>query len=229
MSTVLAIPDLHIPFQHKDAFDFLKAVKAKYRPNVIVNMGDMEDWHSINMHDHSPDGLSPGDELSALREGVKPYFKLFPNMNICTSNHGMLPYRRANKFGMPSALIKSYQDVLEMPKTWKIQEHWEIDGVMYEHGDPFTGQSAAIKCAEKNMQPTVIGHVHSFAGIQYSANSKHLIFGFNVGCLIDKEAYAFDYAKKIKSKPILGCGIIIDGIPTFVPMITKEGRWTKRL
>jgi hypothetical protein len=230
MSIVLAVPDMHLPFGHKDAFAFLKAVKEKYSPQTIVNLGDMEDWHSINMHDHNPNGLSPGDELKRLREAVKPYFKLFPCMKICTSNHGQLPFRRAHKFGMPSELIKSYRSILEMPKGWDIKDSWEVDGVIYEHGDPFTGQAAAIKCAEKNMQSTVIGHVHSFAGIQYSANSKHLIFGFNVGCLIDREAYAFDYAKKIKSKPILGCGIIVHGIPTFIPMLlTKTGRWTGKI
>lgn len=230
MTTVLAIPDLHIPFQHQDAFAFLAAIKNKYKPQVVVNMGDLEDWHSISMHDHDPNGMSAGHELQALREAIQPMFKLFPKMMICTSNHGSLPFRRAFKFGLPSELIKGYNDILGAPKAWQWADQWEVDGILYEHGDPFSGQNAALKCAEQNMQSTVIGHVHSFAGIQYSANSKHLIFGFNTGCLINKDAYAFEYAKKIKRKPILGCGLIIDGIPTFIPMIlTAKGRWNGKL
>lgn len=228
--TVMAVPDLHIPFHHKDAFRFLAAVKKKYKPNKIVNLGDLEDWHSISMHDHDPDGLSPGMELEALRKGVKPLFKLFPSMMICTSNHGSLPLRRAFKFGLPSELIKSYKDILQMPDGWQIADSWEVDGIVYEHGEAFSGQQGAIKSANANMQSTVIGHIHAFAGIQYSANSKHLIFGFNVGCLIDRAKYAFAYGKKIKSKPILGCGIIRNGIPTFVPlMLDKRGNWTGKL
>jgi hypothetical protein len=228
--TVLAIPDLHIPFHHKDAFKFLAAVKAKYKPDEVVNMGDLEDWHSISMHDHDPDGLSPGDELKALRAAIKPLFKLFPKMKICTSNHGSLPLRRAFKFGLPAELIKSYKDIIEAPKGWEIEESWEVDGVIYEHGEAFAGQQGAIKSANANMQSTVIGHIHAFAGIQYSANSKHLIFGFNVGCLIDRHRYAFAYGKKIKSKPILGCGIIKDGIPTFLPLILDgKGNWVGKL
>jgi hypothetical protein len=227
---VLAIPDCHIPFHHKDTFKFLSAVKRKYKPNAVVNMGDLEDWHSISMHDHDPDGLSPGMELEALRKGVKPLFKLFPKMKICTSNHGSLPLRRAFKFGLPSELIKSYKDILEMPKGWEIADSWELDGVVYEHGEGATGQQAAIKSANANMQSTVIGHVHAFAGIQYSANSKHLIFGFNTGCLIDRHKYAFAYGKKIKAKPILGCGIIREGVPTFIPMkVDGRGNWTGKL
>jgi hypothetical protein len=230
MSTVIVIPDLHVPFHHKDALKFLKAIKRKYKPTEVINLGDFEDWHSISMHDHDPNGMSAGDELIKLRKEAKPFFKLFPKMKICTSNHGSLPFRRAFKFGLPSELIKSYKDILGAPKGWEWSDQWEVDGVLYEHGDPFTGQNAAIKCAEQNMQSTVIGHVHSFAGIQYSANSRHLIFGFNVGCLIDRNAYAFEYAKKIKRKPILGCGIVKDGIPMFVPMLlNKAGRWTGKL
>ena len=224
--TILVIPDLHVPFHHQDALAFLKAVKKKYAPTEVVCLGDFEDWHSISMHDHDPDGLSAGAELDALRNASKPFFKLFPKVKMCTSNHGSLPLRRAYKHGLPKELFKSYKDILQAPQGWVWRDYWEIDGIIFEHGDPFSGQNAAIKAAEQNMQSTVIGHVHSFAGIQYSANSRHLIFGFNVGCLINKEAYAFEYAKKIKRKPILGCGIIINGIPVFVPMLlNRQSRW----
>lgn len=230
MSTVLAISDLHIPFHHQDAFLFLAAIKKKYKPTEAISLGDLEDWHSISMHDHDPDGLSAGHELEAIRRNVKKLAALFPKLKICTSNHGMLPLRRAFKFGLPSDVIKSSRDILQAPSTWTWADQWEVDGVIYEHGDPFTGQSAALKAAEQNMQSTVIGHVHSFAGIQYSANSKHLIFGFNTGCLIDRNTYAFEYAKKIKRKPILGCGVIQAGIPVFVPMLLgRNHRWVGRL
>jgi hypothetical protein len=227
---VMVIPDMHIPFHHADAFDFLKAVKTKYKPHEFVNLGDMEDWHSISMHDHDPDGMSAGDELKSLRDQVKPMFTLFPKLKICTSNHGSLPFRRAFKFGLPSELIKSYREILRAPTTWEWSDQWEIDGIIYEHGDPFSGQNGAIKCAEQNMKSTVIGHIHSFAGIQYSANSRYLIFGFNSGCLIDKDKYAFAYAKKNKRKPIIGCGLIVDGIPQFIPMrLNNSGRWNGKL
>lgn len=226
----MAVPDLHLPFEHIDAFSFISSIVKRYSPDVIVCMGDMEDWHGINMHDHDPDGLSAGHELMELRRRLKPYFKLMPKLKICVSNHGSLPFRQAFKCGLPKELIKSYRDIIEAPMGWEWADAWEIDGVIYEHGDPFSGASAAIKCAEQNMQSTVIGHVHSFAGIQYSANSRHLIFGFNTGCLIDKDKYAFAYAKKNKRKPILGCGVVIDGVPMFIPMLlNSRGRWIGKL
>lgn len=227
---VLAIGDLHIPFHHRDAFAFLKEVNRVHRPTMIINMGDLEDWHSLGSYDHDPDGLSAGFELMAIRDGVKPLFSLFPKMKICTSNHGARPWRAAFKFGIPSELIKSYKEILQMPDGWEIADSWEIDGVKYQHGEGFSGLTGAIKSALANMQSTVIGHIHSFAGIQYSANSKFLIFGFNVGCLIDRHAYAFEYGKHLASKPILGVGLITEGIPTYIPMLLDEkGRWVGKL
>lgn len=37
---ILVIPDLHAPYQHKGALDFLSDMKRKYKPTRIVNMGD---------------------------------------------------------------------------------------------------------------------------------------------------------------------------------------------
>ena len=230
MSVVLAVPDLHAPFEHRDALAFLKAVKKKYKPTRIVFLGDEMDAHAISDYDSDPDGLSAGKELEKTIEHLQGFYKLFPKAMVCTSNHTARPFRAAYKYGIPKAFMKDYSEFLKAPKGWKWADEWEVDGVTYEHGEGFTGQSAAIKSAQGNMSPTVIGHIHAFAGIQYNANSKHLIYGFNAGCLIDRHAYAFNYGKKIKNKPILGCGIIINGIPLFVPLVLKRnGRWTGKL
>lgn len=227
---VLAIPDIHFPAHHPDVFDFLKAVKAKYKPNVVVNLGDEIDAAGLGNWDPNPDQPSPGDELKESIKYLKLLYIIFPNVKVCISNHTDRIYRKPFSSGIPKALIKSYSEILEAPKGWVWADNWEIDGVMYEHGEGFSGQQGALKAAQANMQRTVIGHLHSYAGIQYYANSKHLIWGFNVGCLIDKKNPAFNYGKHIKAKPILGCGIIESGIPCFIPMqLDSRGRWTRRL
>ena len=37
---ILVISDMHVPFHHPDAFDFLRALKKKYKPDRIVCIGD---------------------------------------------------------------------------------------------------------------------------------------------------------------------------------------------
>lgn len=224
--TVLAISDLHAPFQHPDHIEFLSWLNNKFKPEEIVNVGDEIDAHALSDYTHDPDGMSAGDELSKAIESLQPLYKMFPKMKVCTSNHTSRPYRRAQQFGIPRAFLKEYKEFLASPPGWEWADSWEVDGVIYEHGEGFSGQVGAINAAKSNMNSTVIGHIHSFAGIQYSANQKHLIFGMNVGCLIDTKKYAFAYGRVIKTKPIIGCGLVVKGIPIFVPMILdRYDRW----
>ena len=58
---ILCISDLHIPYHHPQAFDFLKALKKKLNPDLIVNGGDELDKHALSFHDSDPDLPSAGD------------------------------------------------------------------------------------------------------------------------------------------------------------------------
>lgn len=226
--TVLAISDLQFPFQHKDTFKFLEWVNFKYKPTKVVCMGDEVDLHAISNYDPDPDGMSAGDEFEAALGCMRRLYRIFPNAMACTSNHTARGFRKAYAAGIPSRFLKAYKDLLEAPKGWSWADRWEIDGVIYEHGEGFSGRNGAVNCAEKNGAPTVIGHLHSHAGIQYSANEQTLLYGFNTGCLIDRHAYAFRYGKHMRHKPILGVGIITKGVPQFVPLLLdKKGNWVR--
>lgn len=227
---VLVISDTQNPFQHPDTVKFLKAVYRKYKCNAVVHIGDEADHHALGDWDHDPDGLSAGDEHKETVKSLKPFYKAFPRVKICESNHTSRPFRRAFKYGIPKAYLKEYGEFLSAPKGWEWAESWEIDGIRYQHGMGYTGRNGALKAAERNMQSTVIGHLPAHAGIQYVANSKHLIFGMNVGCLIDVKSYAFAYGKHYGTKPIISCGVVLKGVPLLVTMpLNSRGRWTGKL
>ncbi|NIO44452.1 MAG: phosphoesterase [Candidatus Aenigmarchaeota archaeon] len=231
MARVLAIPDTQYPFAHRDHLNFLKEVNKYYgKFDHIVHLGDEVDFHALGNWDHDPDGYSAGDELKAALKDMHKLYEMFPKVMVCTSNHTARPFRKAFTSGIPKAFLRDYHEFLEAPKGWEWREYWEVDGVRYEHGEGFSGMTAAKKSAIGNMQSTVIGHIHSHAGILYWANEASLLYGFNCGCLIDRHKYAFAYGKKMKDKPILGCGVIEDGIPTFIPMIlNKRNRWIGKI
>ncbi|MGA1049627.1 MAG: metallophosphoesterase, partial [Minisyncoccia bacterium] len=96
--SVLVISDLHIPYHHKDAFKFLKAIKKEFKPDTVINIGDLLDFHAISMHEHNPDLPSAGYELDIAREYVKELENMFPVVTEVDSNHSSLVYRRALKF-----------------------------------------------------------------------------------------------------------------------------------
>lgn len=228
---ILAISDLHAPFQHQDAIEFLIHLKKIFKPKLIICQGDEIDGHAISEKWNSdPDGWSPGHEIDAAVSALKEVYEIFPKVSVCISNHTARPYIKAFNSGLPRRFLKEYCDSLEAPIDWKWADYWIYENIRFEHGIGYSGATAALSAAIKNRMSTSIGHVHSHAGIQYSASSKDLIFGLNTGCLFDHKKYAGAYAKFLANKPVLGSGVIINGIPHFIPMIlSKNGRWLRRL
>lgn len=229
-NNVLAVSDMQIPFHHPDTFDFLDVVHKRFAINKVVSIGDSVDFCGISDYGSDPDGMSAGDEYKRSLKYLREFYQIFPEGVEVESNHNSRVFRKAFSSGLPKSMVRSYEEIMQMPKGWRMVESIDIDGIHYEHGDAHGGQYAARNAAIINRRSTVIGHHHSFAGIHYISNNDEMIWGFNVGCLIDFEAYAFHYAKKSKFKPTLGTGVIIKGVPHFVPLIlNKKNRWIGKL
>lgn len=229
----LCISDLQIPFEHIDAFDFVCHVRKTYFPNLnpfIVNLGDEFDQHTLGKWGANPNGHSAKAEMDEAKLRIKQWFNTFPKMFLCISNHTYRVFKRSREAGIPDAFMRSIGEAYDLPSTWQWREKWIHDGICFEHGEMVSGQLAAIRAAMQNRMSTVIGHQHSNGGIIYNASANDVIWGMNTGCLIDVNQYAFDYGKTLRNKPTLGMGIILDGIPMFVPMfVDHNNRWLRRV
>ena len=226
----LVISDMHLPYQHKDSIKFLKEIKKEFRPDKIVNIGDLLDFHAISMHDSNPDLYSAGMELDKAKEYIKVLEDIFPEVIEVDSNHSSLVYRRALKYGMSKQFLKPYGEFLGTRK-WK----WIDDLTLtMSNGQRcfFThGRSAdVLKVSQTMGMNCVQGHYHTKFLISYWANPDNLFFAMNVGCLINQKSMAFSYAKNFKTRFILGCGIILNGIPRLLPMvINNKGDWIGKI
>lgn len=224
---ILVISDMHMPYHHKDSFDFLRAVKEKYKPTRTINIGDEVDNHGISFHPSDPDLMSAGDELKAAQEGCRELESIFPTMDLVDSNHGSLSYRRAKAGGIPRHFMKGYNEVLGVGDGW--QWHNEI---VLESGTTkiiFKHQFSAnvLKAAEQYGMSCVQGHFHSRFEILYTSSPLALNWGMTVGCLIDGNALAFEYNKMQTKRPIVGVGFIENGVPHLIPMLLdSDGNWT---
>lgn len=229
--SILVISDMHIPFSHPDALNFLKAIKKQYKPDKVVCIGDEIDAHAMSFHDSDPDLPSAGEELQLAIEGLKPIYKLFPEVDLVDSNHGSMVYRKSKHHGIPRKYLKSYNEILEAPKGWKWTHDLTLtcsDGskVYFHHGLKKQG----LQVAQQMGMNFVQGHFHNDFQINYSSTPEKLIWNMTVGCLINDDALAFTYNKTTLGRPIIGCGIIIDGQPMLIPMLlNKKGRWIGEL
>lgn len=216
---VLIIGDTHEPFCKEGYLEHCLKVQRDYDCGTVVHIGDLVDNHAVSYHESDPDGRSPGDEFQLALDNCDKWYKAFPEVSICIGNHDRLPFRKAYTAGLPKNWLKSYQEMFDSPKGWKWDFVHEINGVIYQHGTGLSGEMASINAARENRNSTVIGHLHTVSNIRFLASHKDLIFGMNVGCGIDHAKYAFAYGKENTRKPVLGCGVVINGkLPINIPM-----------
>lgn len=217
------IGDTHFPFVHPMYRVFCEDTFARYKVDRIMHIGDVVDAHALSFWEHNPNGLSAETEAQFASLDVADWQRSFPELDVAIGNHDERQFRAARKAGIPDRYVRDYKDVWNTPK-WKWHLQMTCDGVLYEHGTGSSGKDAAFNRAISQRCSIVMGHVHCYAGIKYHANPFSRIFGLNVGCGIDIKAYAFDYGKAFPVRPILGCGIVMDGDQGFfVPMPCGDG------
>lgn len=220
LARVLAISDLHCPYEHPKALDFLKQIRDRFKCDKICCLGDELDQGSFSLkYAMNPDGPSPGHELELAIESLERFYNAFPHVDVLESNHGYRIFKKAIASGLPSRVIRRYQEILNYPKGWAmVGPRLEVDGVLYVHGEGFNG-SSWVHAHNRVKQSFVCGHIHSRGGVVYSQSHKRRYFSMNAGCLIDPKADAFRYAINSIEKPTLGCGVVIDGEEAyFIPM-----------
>lgn len=202
---VLVIGDLHEPFCLDGYFEFCVDTYNKYNCNKVVFIGDIIDNHYSSYHETDADGMGGGQELDLAINKLKKWYKQFPEATITIGNHDRIIMRKAQTSSVPRKWIKDYKEVLETPK-WEFVDRIVIDGVQYVHGE---GGTAHAKC-RADMMPTVQGHLHTQCYTQWFVGANFKVFGMQVGCGIDHDAYAMAYAKRGK-KPAIACGVVIGG------------------
>jgi predicted phosphodiesterase len=234
MGTIGIIGDTHFPFVHPGYKAFCRDTFAKFDVDDTIHIGDVVDAHALSFHPHDPNGHSAEDEAEMALDTVADWRKTFPALRVCIGNHDARQFRTARGSGIPDRYVKSYKEVWKTP-TWNWQLEHTIEGVLYEHGTGSSGKDAAFNRAVAQRCSVTMGHIHSYAGVKYHSNAFSRIFGLNVGCGIDIGSYAFDYGKMFPIRPILGCGIVVDGDQgIFVPMPCGKGeryhrsRFTKK-
>ena len=217
---VLVISDLHLPYHHAKSFNHCRRIRDKYNCSTIIDIGDMFDLQVINFHEKDPDKYDMTTELDMTQREARRWSKEFPVMYHIYGNHSSLLYRQAKSHGLSSRMVKSLNEMFDLPDTWYWADEWEKDDVRYVHGQSKSGKYAYVDYARDNMQSTVTGHSHTTAGTHWIASNSKLVYGFGVGCLVDRHSYGMAYARDFPKKPILGVGVVLNGgtLPIFEPL-----------
>jgi metallophosphoesterase superfamily enzyme len=201
---ILVIGDLHEPFCLDGYLEFCKKQYDKFNCTEVVFIGDIIDNHYSSYHETDADGMGGGDELSLSIKKLARWYKTFPEATVLIGNHDRMIMRKAQTSAIPKAWIRNYKDVLNVPK-WNFVDRYVIGKVQYIHGEAGT---ASTKC-RADLMSTVQGHLHTQAYTNFYVGANYRIFGTQVGCGIDFEAYAMGYAKRGR-KPAIGCVVVLN-------------------
>lgn len=206
---ILVFACVHLPFERPGYLEFLLETKKRFGCETVVCAGDLLDGHSLSYHDHSPDGLSPGDELIQVKEKLQAWYKAFPELYLTYGNHDKIPFRKAFTNGLPKTLIRDLNSVYDMPRTWKWADRVRVDDIVIMHGTGMSGDNAAARWMRQNRKSTVCGHIHTSLACGYEASEYDRLFYMNVGCALDQHSYAAEYARDFSKRQLIGCGVIL--------------------
>lgn len=210
-NNVLVCSDTHIPAEHPNYLDFCVDLYKKYKCTKVVHCGDLCDFQASSFHNSDPDLPSAGDELKEVLIHLKPWFKAFPKMLICNGNHDEIPARKAKSLGVSKLFVTSLGKVLGAPVGWQFDYSHIVDGVLYKHVPQGSTLTAQLRAAERNTVPTVTGHLHSVAGVAYSAGYTAKMFAVAVGSGVDYKHLAMSYGKESTFKPVVSAAVILEG------------------
>ena len=110
-SNRLVISDLHLPYHHRDAFDFLEAVSKEFDCEEILNTGDVIDNHQGSYHESEPDAPDAETEYELAKVFAMELEGLFPEMTITSGNHDRIPARKLKTVGLPSSMVGDYNAI----------------------------------------------------------------------------------------------------------------------
>ena len=221
MSRVLVFGDIHLPFIREGYIEFVKEVYKKYKCSKVVFMGDLFDLHRTgSRHLPNPNAAGAKEEYDKALKIAKKIYKAFPVVKVCVGNHDARYYNGIADKSYPTSMLKTYSEWTKSPKGWDWQMRHIVDGVIYQHGTVYGGEYPHVTATMKNLgRSTIVGHIHTAAGIHYMASGDVLPFAAIFGCGMDSNSYAAQYAIEYNKKPIVACGVVIDGKqPIVVPM-----------
>lgn len=223
----LIISDLQMPFEHDNALEFYTDIVSHFRipKENVYNVGDETDqyygslWNKDVNAEHT--ALS---EISETKDRLRPWFELFPQMKLATSNHGTRWQRKALESSIPSILMRRYEEVLGCPEAWAWDKFWRVNckfPFIVEHGDDYGGSFPHVTAAMHNAMSTAIGHHHSKSGVEHIQTNGFKIWAMVTGSMINFKKYAFHYARAAKLKPILSAGVVLDSgsFPLIIPYV----------
>lgn len=221
--TVL-LGDFHAPFHHVGAVKFAIDFIREFKPERVIQMGDLYDMYASSKFPRSLNIYTPNDEFLLGRKAAEQLWRdvkeAAPNAECyqLLGNHDIRPIKRLIE-EMPSMeSVVNLDPLFAFPGVKTIHDSREeliLDGVAYHHG-------YRLKLGDMrdfmNMC-SADAHTHRGGVVYRRVWGGNILWQLNAGYLADAESKALGYAPQRHNHSTLGLGAIDEWGPRFVPYV----------
>jgi predicted phosphodiesterase len=203
----LIIPDCHIPYEDKRAYDLMLKVAIDIDPDEIVILGDYADFYAVNSHGKDAElGVSTlMDEVYEVILRLKELNKLFPKAKkvYIEGNHEYRLARYINARCPDLYGAVDIQSILELSALgyeyvpYGPDQKYPVLGskLLARHEPLAGGKHVAQNTVEKAMHSVIFGHTHRIQEAQVVTIDGDNYRGISSGWLGDKNSPVFGYVK----------------------------------
>jgi predicted phosphodiesterase len=213
LEKILFIPDCHVPYHDKDAFNLmLKAGKA-FKPDHAIILGDFADFYGVSSHSKDPNrALKLKEEIESTKEALDLIVNLGAKNNVFVSGNHEDRLERYLRDKAPELFnFISIPKILELKekgfKYTPYKQAYKIGKLNVTHDTGVAGRFAHYKALDTFQHNIIIGHTHriGYAVEGDAQGQRHL--GAMFGWLGDVNEIDYMHQVKARKEWSLGFGI----------------------
>lgn len=222
--TYLIIPDTHVPYHDKKAFELMLRVARDLKPHGIVIIGDFCDFYSVSSHSKSPDRARRLSwEVDATNEALDQLDAIGAKHRVfIEGNHEdrLLRYLQnvaPDLFDLTDHEDKSLKALSIAAifgltrRGWthvRYKDDYRLGKLNLTHDVGTAGRYSVYKCLDTYQKSNITGHTHRLAYIvEGNAKNEHKVSA-QFGWLGDVEAVDYMHKATAKKNWALGFGLV---------------------
>lgn len=210
---VLFVPDCHVPYEDKKAFELLLRAAAVFKPDLIVILGDFADFYAVSSHSKDPRRVRLlKDEVTAVQERLQQLKAICPRIIYVSGNHEdrlsrYLQERAPELFGHVE--IPEVLGLRELGIQYvEYKDTYHLGKLHVTHDTGTAGQNAHRQSMTTfGRASTIIGHTHRMEYSVIGNADGPPALGAMFGWLGDFDAIDYMHKHKIKADWVHGFGV----------------------
>jgi predicted phosphodiesterase len=213
LEKILFIPDTHVPYHDRDAFNLMLKAGKLFKPDHVIILGDFADFYGVSSHSKDPNrSLKLKEEVEQTKAALKQVKALGAKNNAFVAGNHEDRLERYLRDKAPELY-----DFVSIPKILGIEENgfsytpykqsYRIGKLNVTHDTGTAGRFAHYKSLDTFQHNIVIGHTHrlGYAVEGNAQGERHVTAMF--GWLGDVKEIDYMHQVKAAKDWTLGFGI----------------------